>query len=192
MTILFFVILIIFLMSDIYLIEKNDRLRLKLTEIANALQHKRELYRKSFLRNQELLASTNNIYIPKDRLFNSNPCNSYMLTYFYSGAECEKCILKDIDELRKLANGGYFDNIYIFPVFNHSRNVEIAVSNMLYGLKYAVLDKNEVVLPSLHGRYIRFFAILTPEGEFINIFFPDILMPEKTSLYIEFVRNKYL
>ena len=188
---LLYVVIIIILLGNFYYINENNKLRSQMLTIGNAFKNEKENNKKSFLRDLELTDSSRRILISQNDLFQANVCDSYMLVYFYSGSECEKCIFDDIDKIRDFISFVFTENVCVFPVFDGSREIEISLKADLRGLNYRRLNREGVVLPSVDGKNARFFAILTPEGKLINYFFPDVLLPHKTNLYLEFIKEKY-
>jgi len=190
-TFLYLVILVFFLGNYFY-IKQNDKLRIKVLTSENAIQREKEINQKSFLRDLELSSTVNQIYLPHDKLFEAIKSGSYVLIYCYAGGECGKCIFEDLDKLQNFVLNGFVENVFVFPVFDSSREIEIKLAAELKNLSYARLNRNEVVLPSIKGNLVRFYAILTPEGDLTNLFFPDVLKPEKTDFYLQFIKEKYL
>jgi len=187
---LLYIGIFVLLSGNTYFIIENINLRSNILELNTVYQKMKIRNKNFFVRSLEFASLTNNIILTNDQLPIINEFESYFLVYFYSGNECQKCIIDDLGRIRKLSH--FTKNLHIYPVFDSSREIEIRLKTELDGLHYSRLNRNEVVLPSLDGKAVRFFAVLTQKGELINHFFPDLVMPEKTDIYLKFVKEKYL
>lgn len=176
----------------IFLISLNIYYGLKNRHLEGTLKKNGDNYFKSFLREMELYSNFGKTEVPQDIFIASNIDCSYLLVYFYAGGECEKCIIGDIEKIRELLLPEYSDKVLIFPVFNYKREIEIQIDAVLQGVNYMRLDRNKIILPEINHNPARFFAILTPDGNIINRYFPDLLLPEKTEMYLQYVKEKFL
>ena len=174
-----------------FYMRENKHLLAKLNQEKDNKIKSEEKFKGSFYRDLEIFSSLDDIYIPQYRLMEANECNSYLLIYVYGGDECEKCILEDIGELRDLGANLYPDNILVIPVFSGSLDSQIRLNHELDGLNFFRLENSEVKLPHFEGKSVRFFAVLNPEGNLTNLFFPDIHLPKKTRYYLDFIESSY-
>lgn len=143
----------------------------------------------SFIRDLELNAQE--IVIPPD-LLKKVVSNSFRLIFVYSGGECDKCIFEDIQMLKDKIGGTNIDKVIVLPIFKDSRRTNIELNADLEGLNYYRLDPLSVGLPQYNGFQVRFFCILSPKGELIQPFFPDIGDSDRTLEYLNFVEKEYL
>ena len=97
---------------------------------------------------------------------------------------------QDLDQIRSIFLP-HTESIWVFPIINSSRNVDINLKASIYDLNYKCLNAEKVKLPSLGGRTKRFLALVNPEGEIINYFFPSKMLPNKTKQYLNYVKTRY-
>ncbi len=142
-----------------------------------------------FLRNLELHSQDISI---SHELLEKVSSNTFHLIFVYSGGECDKCIFEDIQMIKDEFGRENIDKVIVFPIFEDSRRTNISLHSDLEGIDYYRLDPLSVKLPQFNGFPVRFFCILSPTGETILPFFPDIGDTERTKEYFNFVGKKYL
>ena len=190
----FFVIVLFFFLVNVYYIAEISNKKKQVLACENKCYQITSKQKDSFLRELEINSTFNSTYINPIDLYEANVCNSFILAYFYSGSECEKCVIDDIEKIKNKVNSKYPQNTFIFPIYDdsNSRSTRIKLSTELLDLNFRCLNKKDVILPTFEGKQIRFFCVISPEYELLNPYFPDINMAEKTNMYLEFFISTYL
>ena len=100
-------------------------------------------------------------------------------------------LFRSLEKIKSLILTDFPFRVFVFPIFNSSREIEIKLEYELKGIDFTRLNKEEVILPSFQGIQARFFALLTPEGQLIDYFFPDMNQPERLNVYLKYIKENY-
>lgn len=188
--VILFIAALIFLIINLGLIYNNRQVKIRSEAVITYLNQKDEQFRISCLRDFEINPTIKYVSLDIDENEKYSFENKFVFIYSFSDIDCEKCIGDNILLLKENILASNIDVIF-FPVIEMSRDAKLKMKAELHGLKYILLDKKEAVLPMNNGKEVGFFAILTPEGELINIFIPDGSFHAKTKYYFDFIKEKY-
>lgn len=169
----------------------SNKLRIQNERITFLSDHKIENYQKAFLNELNLNSTLYSINLSLNNLISANNASYPLLVYVYSGTECEKCIINEIEKIKNEIGLQNLKNALILPVFNKTKNAKIKLRSELQGLNFMHLSNSEIFLPEINGQKVRYFAVFQKKGRIVNLFTPDNNNPEKTDLFLNYAMEKY-
>jgi hypothetical protein len=150
-----------------------------------------ENYQKAFLNELKLNSALYSINLSLENIISEDNASYPLLVYVYSGSECGKCIINEIEKIKDKIESQNFKNVLFLPVFNKTKKAKIKLRSELQGLNFMHLSNSEIFLPEINGKKVRYFAVFQKKGRIVNLFTPDSNNPEKTDLFLNYAREKY-
>ena len=167
------------------------RIHLKIDSITEVCENKLERFKNAFVKDFKCGANSNLIYLSHSELCEDASSQKIKLIYSFAQNECEKCLAFNLWAIKENMFKQHSDDVCIVPVFEGSRNNKLKLKAILDGFNYVRLEEYQANLPFRDERDVSFMAILTEDGDLVNVFYPDSSLPEKTYWYLDFVLETY-
>lgn len=181
--------LIVVIFFNLFILYRYFNIRDYCYKLKLECDEKEQSYLYDFKRDLKLMSEK--ICIEKDSIFKNKISLKPKLVFVYSGNECEKCIFQNIEKIKARIGERVKEDLIVLPIFEYSRNKQIALESTLNGLKYVRLDPESIQVPNYNGSFPLFYAIFLPNGEVVLPFSPNSGDDARTDSYLDYVFEKY-
>lgn len=116
-----------------------------------------------------------------------------ILVYTFAGGECGKCILEDVEAIKRKLNHFNISSVLILLTPSDDRIKDIAQISLLKELRHEWCEVGSIPFPlNSVGRKVRYFSLIMPDSCVILPFFPNNNYPNKTDIYLDFIFERFL